>query len=149
MAQTIQFGGTNGVPEIDFGLPGGTLHGAGNARSTMALIEGQVMAPAQQVAMPDQNFTAVARGGFHGQVLTADGQFVLASHALMNTLLDNIEDRRSNASLMQPTRLVNNNTARTWTAVILDDFQPAGARRLTAQSYVVLLYRILFKVVRR
>ena len=148
MAQVIQFGDSNPVPEIDFGLPGGALWNAGSSRSTMQLIEGVQRAPDAKVAMPDQNLVAVSRGGVHGKTISATGQFVMADHESMNSLINLIESRRNDPALMKPTQLKNNNTSQTWTSVILDDFQAVGPRTAVAGGRVLQRYAIRFEVLR-
>ncbi len=151
MAQYIEFGGTGGVPVLDFGLPGGALSAAwpgAGARSTMEIIEGPLESPVAEHAMPDQGFVAVQRGGLHGRAMTARGVIQTRDHETLNGILDTIRSREFIASLMKPTRLQNHNTGLDFSEVILREFRATGPRDVAADGAVVLEYEFQFQIVR-
>lgn len=131
MAQFIEHGGTNGVPVLDLGLPGGSLQAEwpeGGAYSTIQLYEGQVTAPREESAMPQQNLVAVQHGGFHGRIITATGTINAIDHTTLNYIIGEIRKREFDPVLQRPTFLRRNDTDQSWKEVVIRNFRTTTPR---------------------
>lgn len=146
MAQLIEFGGTSGVSVLDLGLPGGSIAGAGNGRSTMLLEVGGRQQATQERAMPETDVVLAHRLGVKGRTIIGRGQLVLASDALMNTVLAAIDAHLEDPEQFVPTQLVDNVTGQTWTKVYMNPHRVFGARVPEGTgTFVLLAFEIEFR----
>jgi len=151
MAAVIQHGGTNGVEVLDMGLPGGTLHAGWpetGAYATMEIVEGPTQSPATQAAMPQSDFVAVQRGGFHGKVLSASGLIQAIDHDTLNGIIAAIEARENDPDKSKPTRYQNSVTGHDYPEVIVRNFRHTGPREVAVAGVIVLEYQLEFHVLR-
>lgn len=129
MAYTPQFGGTNGVPELDIGQEGSPRRGAGTAMAVVQVTERGTIARTVETPLPQQNVVYADALGFADKVTIWRCSIRTTTAALMGTILNEIAAYRTgqlytagvghaafDASLLKPTRLQNN-----WGVVISDD----------------------------
>lgn len=84
-----KYGGTNDVPELDLGQPGGTLHAAGNAHATLQTTVGGDEIIRSVVNLPESNATFERVYGYSGTQVVWDG--VLRAKGIEGSSLDVIE----------------------------------------------------------
>jgi hypothetical protein len=152
MAQFLRFGGSNGIPELDFGLPGATLAAgwpATGAYATAELGATDIVVPRDEQAMPQSNFVATQSGGFHGKTIPVTGVITAVSHATINTILNDINGRVYDPLLSIPTLLFNDHTSQQWDEVVLRNFRTPSRREVNALGQVVQDYTWEFHVLRR
>jgi hypothetical protein len=151
MPQTIEWGGSNGVGVVDFGLPGGSLNGSGSARSAMTLVVGPAPAPVSETSQPQMPFVSSQQQPARAKQIVAEGRLVCVNYTTLQGIIDEIDKRRTVDSFMRPTMLrkfVNGGLVRTFTSVRLDDFVETRADLKTADGWVMTEIRVVWKVVR-
>lgn len=119
MASLPQFGGTNGVVELNAGQPGSLLHTADQARYTVNVIEGADAAAVVPQGLIQQNVTFEDNLGFRGAMVVWDGMLKVVSDAVRQAIYSQLNQYLHGSAMisgtlgspsptqMKPTRLVN------------------------------------------
>lgn len=155
-----QYGGTNGVPALDFGQEGGALQLAGQAHATVrSHVDERV--DVRIVDLPELHATYEQVMGTQGETLVLDVTLRALTAAVLDTIERNIEAYRhgllrnadgANVTALErlkATQLTNSGNTRAWKAARLRDFQRIGPRRRgTGQWPVLQQARIVFQAMR-
>lgn len=157
-----KYGGTNGVPELDLGQPGGALHTAGSAHATLQTIVDGDEAMVTTTHLPELHATYEQVHGYSGTSVVWEG--VLRAKATPGASLDEIEAninsyrtgqlRAASGTVtaaterLAPTRLTDGYGARTWETARLVRFTRIGPRqKVTGGTWTELQrVRIEFRV---
>jgi hypothetical protein len=159
MASLPQFGGTNGVIELNAGQPGSLLHGADLARYTVNVIEGADAAAVVPQGLIQQNVTFEDNLGFRGAMVVWDGMLKVASDAVRQAIYSQLNQYRHGSPLvggtlwapnptqMKPTRLVNAFDSILSERAKLEDWSSGRVMALSGSSPYTLMVplRIIFK----
>lgn len=128
MPYTPQFGGTNGVPELDIGQVGSSRRSAGTAMAVVQVTERGTQARTVENPLPQQNVVFSDELGFADKATIWRASIRTTTAALMATILNEIASYRTgqlytagvghaafDATRIKPTRLTNN-----WGTVVSD-----------------------------
>lgn len=163
MAYTPQFGGTNGVPELDIGQEGSARRGAGTAMAVVQVTERGTQSRTVETPLPQQNVVFGDELGFADKATIWRCSIRTTTAAIMGAILNEIASYRTgqlytagvghaafDAGRIKPTRLTNN-----WGTVISDhavlkDYETATpVRRISGSGFTCLAEVIITFAARR
>lgn len=162
MPYSPQFGGTNGVTELDIGQAGSPTLAAGNLSYAANVRVGRASQPRVINAIPKQEITFVEDLGWQGQIVTWSGLMRIKDLARWQSLYSNLNFYTTGsevasgvrgsyeASTLAPTKLVDTLGLILSTTAIMIDYQLGGRiQRLsgdpnyTYATQLSLIFRML------
>lgn len=160
MSSLPQFGGTNGVAELNAGQPGSALHAANQARYIVRVIEGADDANAVPQALPQQNVVFEDRLGYRAAIVVWEGSLKVISDAVRQVIYSQLNQYKHGSALvggvlgppvpsqMKPTTLINSFGSVLSTRATLVDWTESGVRALSGSApytLIVPILRLVFK----
>jgi len=99
MANKPQFGGTNGVSELDVGQEGSTRRSSSKAWATLKVVMGPPQTRDVKHALPQQTATYVERMGWAGQAVTWTGFVKLKDKDELAALISHLSQYRTGQTI--------------------------------------------------
>ena len=160
MSATPQFGGTNGVTELDAGQPGSALYIANDARFYIKVIEGPDEATKVDQAVVQQNVAFEDRLGFSGSRVAWEGILKVDAEATRAAIVSQLNRYKHGSSRtsgvldppdprqMRATKLTNAFGTVLSEKAVLEDFSMGELFTLHGGGAYTLIHpkvRIVFK----
>jgi len=159
VAGTPQFGGTNGVVELNAGQPGSALYVANQARYVVNVLEGADVAAVVPQALVQQNITFEDKLGFRGSMVVWQGMLKTVSDAVRQAIYSQLNQYLHGSALssgvlgspvpsqMKPTRLTNAFGSVLSERAVVADWTGGQVRTMSGSSPYTLIVplRIVFK----
>jgi len=161
MSATPQFGGSNGVTELDAGQPGSGRATSNDARYVVRVIEGADQATVVGQAIVQQNVTFEDRLGYAGTRVVWEGSLRVSSDTVLGAIQEQLNkylhgSGRSSGVLggpdpaqMRPTKLTNNFGRVLSERAVVEEWSMNGVGTLfNASPYTLIVekLRIVFKL---
>lgn len=157
MAYTPQFGGTNGVPELDIGQEGSARRGAGTAMAVVQVTPRGTLARTVETPLPQQNVVFADVLGFEDKPTIWRCSIRTTTAALMNTITNEIAAYLDgqlytagvgraafNENLVKPTRLRDNHGNVLSDDATLKNFETiTPIRRISGSAFSYLMEVII------
>lgn len=159
MSSLPQFGGTNGVVELNAGQPGSALYVADQARYVVSVIEGADIAAVVPQGLVQQNITFEDKLGFRGSMVVWQGTLKVVSDTVRQTIYAQLNQYMHGSAMvsgvlgapspgqMKPTRLVNALGSILSERATIVDWTSGQVRSMNGSSPYILIcpLRIVFK----
>ena len=161
MASTPQFGGTNGVTELNAGQPGSARATSNYARYVVRVIEGADEATVVGQAVVQQNVNFEDRLGYAGTRVVWEGSLKVSSDTVLGAIAGQLNKYRHGSgrtsgvldgpdpTQMRPTKLTNSFGRVLSERAVVDDWSMSGVATLFNAAPFTLIVerlRIVFKL---